>query len=180
MSATRVLLTGMGLGAGLMYLLDPNQGERRRAALREQTTKMTQGAQEAVNIVREDMQDRWERVSSGDVSVLTGSDPANLLGNWSPTARTLLGALGGGLFFYGLTQSAPKACIVGTIGLALAVEGITNAKLEDIRRVSHDVQEFAGNIREKATGMADQLGLGSERQENGAGQGQQRPAEQRA
>lgn len=178
MSATRALLTGMGLGAGLMYLLDPNQGERRRTAVRERATKLTQGAQDAVNLVREDMQDRWQKVSSGDISALTGSDPANLLGNWSPTARTLLGAVGGGLFLYGLTQSAPKACILGTIGLALAAEGITNANLEDIRRASKDVQEFAGTVRERATEVADKFGIGAERQENGAGKSQQQPAVQ--
>ncbi|MFN3428964.1 MAG: BON domain-containing protein [Candidatus Sericytochromatia bacterium] len=32
------LLTGLGLGAGLMYLLDPERGDRRRATLLEQAT----------------------------------------------------------------------------------------------------------------------------------------------
>src|SRR5947209_1041844 len=43
-------------------------------------------------------------------------------GRMSPTTRTLVGLAGGGLFFYGLTQKAPLACILGTVGLALAAE----------------------------------------------------------
>jgi osmotically-inducible protein OsmY len=38
------LLAGLGLGAGLMYLLDPERGDRRRSAIREQASQVrTQG-----------------------------------------------------------------------------------------------------------------------------------------
>jgi osmotically-inducible protein OsmY len=38
------LLAGLGLGAGLMYLLDPERGDRRRSAIREQALQVrTQG-----------------------------------------------------------------------------------------------------------------------------------------
>ena len=35
------LISGLGLGAGLMYLLDPNQGNRRRAEIWQQLTRAT-------------------------------------------------------------------------------------------------------------------------------------------
>jgi uncharacterized membrane protein len=40
--------------------------------------------------------------------------------NLAPATRTLFGVLGGGLFAYGLTRKAPAACVLGTVGLALA------------------------------------------------------------
>lgn len=36
----------MGLGAGAMYLLDPDAGPRRRAQLQEKLTRLRQGAGE--------------------------------------------------------------------------------------------------------------------------------------
>jgi uncharacterized membrane protein len=45
--------------------------------------------------------------------------------NLAPATRALLGALGGGLFTWGLTRKAPEACVLGTVGLALAWPAIS-------------------------------------------------------
>src|SRR5262249_15969069 len=45
---------------------------------------------------------------------------------WSPATRALVGLTGGTLFAFGLTRRAPTACVLGTVGLALAGEGLTN------------------------------------------------------
>ena len=37
MSRNLLFLSGLGVGLGLMYLLDPNQGARRRALLRDRS-----------------------------------------------------------------------------------------------------------------------------------------------
>jgi hypothetical protein len=99
------MLTGVGLGAGLMYLLDPQMGRRRRA----------------------------------------------LLGG----KRALLTGLGAGLFLYGLTRRAPAACLLGTVGCALAAEGLTSASFDDIARVAGSSdEEESGNWDEPvATGF---------------------------
>jgi len=39
--AGRALLTGLGLGAGLMYFMDPERGRRRRALVRDKVTHAT-------------------------------------------------------------------------------------------------------------------------------------------
>jgi hypothetical protein len=67
-----------------------------------------------------------------------------LRGGWSPSARALMGLLGGGLFLYGLTQEAPAACALGTVGVALAAEGATNAGLDDLARVPQQVADRVG------------------------------------
>jgi hypothetical protein len=78
-------------------------------------------------------------------------------GHMSPTTRTLVGLAGGGLFLYGLTQKAPLACILGTVGLALAAEAFTNANIRDIAQFPGQAAEMASQA---ASGVAETLGFG--------------------
>ncbi len=48
MHTTRNMLLAMGLGAGAMYLLDPQQGRRRRALLRDKMVAMRNDFQHTV------------------------------------------------------------------------------------------------------------------------------------
>ncbi len=137
-------LTGAGLGAGLMYLFDPRMGRRRRALARDKMISMAHEAREAADVVAKDMRSRAQGLAAGDLSVLVGGRRAlhnPLRGSWSPSGRALMTGLGVGLFVYGLTQSAPKACFLGCAGLALAAEGITNAGIDDIARLPERVSD---------------------------------------
>ena len=78
-----------------------------------------------------------------------------LRGSWSPSARAVMGLLGGGLFLYGLTQKAPTACVLGGVGLGLMAEGFTNVGLDDVAGLSHRAAEAAGRV-------ADSLGVGGQ------------------
>jgi hypothetical protein len=164
------MLAGVGAGAGLMYLLDPQQGRRRRALVRDQAVRLAHEAQDTAEVVGRDMRNRARGLASGDLSVLAGGKRAlrnPLRGSWSPTGRTLMTGLGAGLFLYGLTRSAPTACIAGTIGCALAAEGITNAGLSDIREAAGNL---AGRARDVAGRAAEGLGVGEPARETaGAG-----------
>jgi hypothetical protein len=153
-------LAGAGLGAGLMYILDPQAGRRSRALARDKAVRLAHEARDAASVVGKDMKNRARGLASGDLSVLAGGKRAlsnPLRGGWSPSARALMGLLGGGLFLYGLTQEAPTACLLGTAGLALAAEGATNAGLDDLARLP---QQAAGLAADAARGVADNLGLG--------------------
>lgn len=153
------LLAGAGLGAGLMYLFDPRNGRRRRALARDQMVRLAHQAECAANVVAKDARNRAHGLAAGDLSVLAGGRraPQNpFQGRWSPSARALMGFLGGGLFLYGLTCEAPTACILGTAGLALMAEGVTNAGVEDVTRISKHVAETTRNVSQRT---ADHLGF---------------------
>lgn len=147
MSRTTALLMGAGLGAGLMYFFDPKRGRQRRVRIRDKMIGLSHDMQDARDVVVRDTRNRMRGLAAGDLSVLIGGKKAlrgnPLRGSWSPTGRALLTLLGGGLFLRGLTREAPMACVLGTAGIALMIEGISNAGIEDIRRFSSTWTEKA-------------------------------------
>ncbi|MBW3625285.1 MAG: SRPBCC family protein [Armatimonadetes bacterium] len=52
------LLFGLGIGAGMMYLMDPNQGDRRRALLRDQATHALHATEDSAGKTVRDMRNR--------------------------------------------------------------------------------------------------------------------------
>jgi len=63
---------------------------------------------------------------------------------WSAECRVLMAFVGGGLIGYGLSQKAPAACILGTLGLALAAEAGANLGVEDIKQGASALADKAG------------------------------------
>jgi hypothetical protein len=147
MSRTSALLTGAGLGAGWMYFFDPKRGRQRRTRLRDKMIGLSHDLQDAREVVVQDARNRMRGLAAGDLTVLVGGKNAlrgnPLRGGWSPTGRALLTLLGGGLFLRGLMREAPMACVLGTAGLALMIEGISNTGIEDIQRLSSSWMEKA-------------------------------------
>src|SRR5436190_14701782 len=149
MNAGLALLSGAGLGAGLMYLFDPEMGRRRRALARDKAVRLGHEAQETADTVGRDLRNRAQGLASGDLSVLVGGKRAlnnPFRGAWSPSGRALMTGLGAGLFLYGLTRGAPTACILGTMGCALAAEGIANAGISDVTKAAGDVAQKARDL----------------------------------
>ena len=160
-------LAGAGVGAGLMFLLDPQMGRRRRAIARDKAVSLAHQAEDAAEVVARDVTNRARGLASGDMSVLVGGRRAlrhPLRGGWSPSARTLMGLLGAGLFVYGLTREEPTACVIGSVGLGLTLEGLTNLGLDDLTRVPRQVAGMASNV---AGSVADNLGFGAQGQDGG-------------
>ena len=54
----KTLITTLGLGAGLMYFLDPQYGERRRAMVRDKANRFVSDIDESINIAVEDARNR--------------------------------------------------------------------------------------------------------------------------
>jgi len=139
-------LTAAGLGAGMMFFLDPRNGRRRRAFVRDKMIRVSHEIQDAGEVVRRDVRNRMQGLAAGDLTVLIGGKNAlrgnPLRGSWSPAGRTLLGLIGGGLFLSGLRREAPTACVLGTVGLGLIIEAATNAGIEDITHISSKARKI--------------------------------------
>jgi len=141
-----------------MYILDPQMGRRRRALARDKAVRFAHEAEDALEVVGKDLRNRAQGLAAGDCSVLVGGKRAlqhPLAGAWSPSARALMTGLGAGLFVLGLTRNFPTACILGTVGAALATEGLTNLGVDDLTSA-------AGNLAQTAKGAAGNLGFGGQ------------------
>lgn len=52
------LISGLAIGATLMYIFDPERGNRRRALIRDKAVGLTNDAQEAISGKAEDLSNR--------------------------------------------------------------------------------------------------------------------------
>jgi hypothetical protein len=72
MKGILALLSGIGLGAALMYLFDPEGGNRRRALIRDKAVSLNNKTQRAVSGRVQDMSNRAKGVLHETRSVLSG------------------------------------------------------------------------------------------------------------
>ena len=119
MARTGALVSGIAIGAGMAYLLDPDRGESRRARVGDRVQ-------------------RWfEEPSSGDAfgrpthygfraGDIRGLQGANLM-PWRPTTSgtsdTLVRIAGGALALYGLARRGMAGAAVRTLGVAMLASG---------------------------------------------------------
>jgi hypothetical protein len=68
------LLGGFGLGAGLMYLFDPQQGRRRRALVRDKAVRAAHQAEEGLGKLRRDLANRVSGLAAESKTLLTGEE----------------------------------------------------------------------------------------------------------
>ena len=68
------LVYGLGLGAGLMYMFDPDQGNRRRALVRDQAMHLLNEAEGAVNSTSQDLNNRIHGVKAEFESLVTNKE----------------------------------------------------------------------------------------------------------
>ncbi len=135
------LVKTLAVGAGAMYFLDPEQGEQRRAQLRDKVTGWQDDMLDLWESGRRDLEYRARGLQADVKSGVTGSggtggsDVNTLLGQFdntremSPGPRLL--SLGGGglLALYGLLRGGISGKIVTVAGLNFLAKGLTNKGL---------------------------------------------------
>jgi CBS domain-containing protein len=134
-SAALVTFGGLALGAGLMYMLDPDVGRRRRALVRDKAMKYSNRTGRFVGKVGRDMSNRARGLRHEASRLTHGEMPDSVPGahltrsNWSPATRVLAGALGGGLLFWGLRTPGKLNKAAASLGAGLLTRGITNREV---------------------------------------------------
>ena len=108
-------ISGLGIGAGLMYFLDPKRGRRRRASIQVKVNRSMRTAGDALGGSVGGMRDRTQLMMNKTRMAVMGQRPNSRI----PMAlRGLLAAGGGSLAFYGRKRK-------NVIGSALSIAGLT-------------------------------------------------------
>lgn len=124
-------LIGLGVGAGLMYVLDPDRGRRRRSRLGERATRAFSRSGGAVSKVVKGVGQRAGRMKEVNLPSVREvssqiSDVMERNGTPRPLVRVLIGGAGGALAYYGATHRGILSRTLAALGASMVVQGITN------------------------------------------------------
>jgi uncharacterized membrane protein len=139
---TKGFLSGVAVGAGLVYFLDPEKGDLRRTRARERIEQAldemmggeagvppTPDRSEQLRLRREAAITQRYGSRLGDI---IGLEAANLRGNREPLSRSapdvLVGVAGGILALYGLTRRGPIASALRALGAGLLASSVRETR----------------------------------------------------
>jgi uncharacterized membrane protein len=111
-------VAGAALGAGLMALLDPRRGRRRRAFLKDKASR-------ALRLLEDGGRKTWRDLSHRSLTQR----------NWSPSARLLAGAAGAGLALLGARRRGFLRRGMVTLGSGLFARAASNFPVERLMGV---------------------------------------------
>jgi len=132
----KTLLTTIGLGAGLMYFMDPQQGPRRRAMVRDKANRFVNNIDESIEKAVEDTRNRTRGVLSEMTAKLSDQGAPDWIleervrSNLGRTARHARGvtvtADGGRIYLTGPVLREDEDAIVKTAMRTRGVHGVEN------------------------------------------------------
>jgi hypothetical protein len=167
MNKTGYFLAGMGIGAGVMFILDPDRGRRRRALVRDKAVSAWHQSERFAGKVSRDMANRSRGLYHETRAAITRkerspehkhSEAPLIRENWSPATRVIASAIGGGLAIYGLRRGGILGKGASAVGMGLLARGVTNEAIERggaLGRVSDKVASAVGFQIQSVTGRSD-------------------------
>lgn len=155
------LLGGLGLGAGLMYFLDPQSGRRRRSQARDQLIHLMSKADDAVCCVGRDMGHRAQGLAAEARSMLVGEEVSDR--QLAERVRSKLGRVvshpgaihvaadNGQVTLTGRALAHEAECLLTCVGKVRGVTGVAN-RLELHEQPGH-VADLQGGGRRPGSGL---------------------------
>lgn len=149
---------GIGIGAAVMYYLDPDGGARRRALVRDKIVDAVTMAPDAFEMTAHDV-GRWARRTleqqAGQVHQPSRGASA---ARWTPGSRLVASAIGGALTVLAARRHDALGAAVGLIGSALLARGVRGSvpwralesemPTEPVARALGDVLERPGFLEQ--------------------------------
>src|SRR5438105_6119672 len=77
LDTTLTLIGGVGLGMGMMYLLDPDRGNRRRAMIRDTAARTVHQTGDAIGTTSRDLSNRTRGMVSEIASLFRGDETSD-------------------------------------------------------------------------------------------------------
>lgn len=136
-----VLLGGMATGAGVMLLLDPDRGRRRRALIADKLASLRARSSKFAGKASRDLGNRARGLAhearKGNLFVKASDATHNntfefMQQNWTPAARVVAGVTGGALALYGVSRRGIPGAAAGTAGAGLLARSISNMQLAQL------------------------------------------------
>ncbi len=131
-------ITAAALGAGLMYLLDPEEGEARRARISEKCHDLTRRAKDEFGRSVHDLEERTQRCASEMRSAMADHQPAravqsavNEFSEWTPATKLLAAVGGGAVAAYALAKISPRTLVLAGLGAGLCAAVMNSQELQD-------------------------------------------------
>lgn len=133
-------LKGAAIGAGFMYLFDPDMGRRRRAGIRDRAVRAWNDTGDAIEAKTHDLSNRAKGVlhdvtgllpgvSRGDRWQNAGNSRAWMPSRWSPTTRLLVTAGVGLLALYAKRRGGLMGAALGAVSMGVLANTVSRAEL---------------------------------------------------
>jgi uncharacterized membrane protein len=129
---SRSLLSGIAIGAGLMYMLDPETGSRRRRFVKDKARSAYDKTGDIAHSAQSTIRDKFGRGNGGDgvdqavdqarTAVEDMAEEGSFLGR--NYGRILAGTAGGALAYYALRRRGAVGTGLGAAGVGLMAAGI--------------------------------------------------------
>lgn len=158
MNKALAMLTGLGLGAGLTFLADPDRGKRRRALIRDKANHLSHVATDGLDVARRDLRNRstgWVARTSKrlrpepvDDLVLVARVRSKLGRHCSHPSAIAVTALNGRITLSGPVLAQEAGALVDAIR---RVNGVTSIVDQLDRHDAADVPALQGGSREART-----------------------------